>query len=284
MSCTVVTNRHGTLTFRIYFQSREYWKSTGKKDTPDNRRSVDALAVIISDAITKGTFSLDWFQEEEKREEPNRQTVGGYYLEWIKRMRPPVVRAGLERDYKDHFNWYILGKFEKVALVDVTPRALIEFRAYLLNERGLSLKSCRNVIDGSFRACIRDARQVDYLLDRDPFEALLWPRRQKPKPYPFTEAERDVIIAAFAKKSPFYVPFVYTLFWTGARPSELLALTWGDVDLRSGFIAINKSRYIENEGAPKTEGSDRQLKLLPSVVEVLKSLKPVHVTEKVLCF
>jgi hypothetical protein len=47
-------------------------------------------------------------------------------------MRPPVVRAGLERDYRDHFNWYILGKFEKVALVDVTPRALIEFRAYLL--------------------------------------------------------------------------------------------------------------------------------------------------------
>ena len=144
----------------------------------------------------------------------------------------------------------------------------------------MSLKSCRNVIDGSFRACIRDARQVDYLLDRDPFEAVLWPRGKKPKPDPFTEPERDTIIAAFAKKSPFYVPFIHTLFWTGARPSELLALTWGDVDLRFGFMMIDKSRYIEEEGAPKTEGSNRQLKLLPSVVEDLKSLKPVHVTEK----
>ena len=93
-------------------------------------------------------------------------------------------------------------------------------------EPGLSLKSCRNIIDASFRACIRDARKIDYLLDRDPFEALIWPRRQTPKPDPFTEAERDSVIAAFGKKSPFYVPFVHTLFWTGARPSELLELKW----------------------------------------------------------
>jgi hypothetical protein len=75
MSCTVVTNQHGTLTFRIYFQSREYWKSAGKKDTPENRRSVEALAVIISDAITKGTFSLDWFEEENKTENPDRKQL-----------------------------------------------------------------------------------------------------------------------------------------------------------------------------------------------------------------
>jgi integrase len=85
---------------------------------------------------------------------------------------------------------------------------------------------------------------------------LIWPRRQTPKPDPFTEAERDSIITAFSKKSPFYVSFVHTLFWTGARPSELLGLKWGDVDLRSGFITISKSRYIDEEAAPKTAGSD----------------------------
>jgi integrase len=78
---------------------------------------------------------------------------------------------------------------------------------------------------------------------------LLWPRRQTPKPDPFTEAERDSLIAAFGKKSAFYVPFVHTLFWTGARPSELLALRWGDVDLRSGFISVSKSRYMDEENS-----------------------------------
>ena len=131
-----------------------------------------------------------------------------------------------EKSFYFAFNRYILGKFKTVALIDVTPRRVDEFRAHLLNERALSLKSCRNIIDASFRACLRDARKIDYLLDRGPFKALIWPRRQTPKPDPFTELERDSIIAAFARKSPFYVPFVHTLFWTGARPSELLALNW----------------------------------------------------------
>jgi integrase len=278
MSCKVITNRHGILTFRIYFEGREYWKSTGKPDTPANREELEELAKIISRGIKNKTFSLEWFQEEARAEKPNNKTIGGYYVEWIERKKPPVVRAGLERDYREHFNRYILPKFKNVALVDVTPRKLDEFRAYLLNERGLSLKSCRNIIDASFRACIRDARKIDYLLDRDPFEALMWPRRQTPKPDPFTEDERDSIIAAFANKSPFYVPFTHTLFWTGARPSELLALKWGDVDLRAGFMTISKSRYIGEE-ATKTMGSDRAVKLIASVVEVLKRLKPLATTE-----
>jgi Phage integrase, N-terminal SAM-like domain len=69
--------------------------------------------------------------------------VGDYYVEWIARKTPPVVRAGLARDYKEHFQRYILPKFKSVALMDVTPRRLEEFRAYLLNARGSALKSCR---------------------------------------------------------------------------------------------------------------------------------------------
>jgi integrase len=34
------------------------------------------------------------------------------------------------------------------------------------------------------------------------------------------------------QEKPFYVPLVHTLFWMGARPSELLGLKWGDVEIR----------------------------------------------------
>jgi hypothetical protein len=51
---------------------------------------------------------------------------------------------------------------------------------------------------------VRDARKVDYLLDRDPFEALAWPRIQTAKPDPFTEEDRDKVLAQFRLKSPFY--------------------------------------------------------------------------------
>ena len=136
---------------------------------------MEALAHVIDDAIDQGSFSFDWFEDTDKQDKPESKTVGSYYLEWIERKTPPIVRAGLARDYREHFNRYILPRFKNVALVDVTPRRLEEFRAYLLNEWGFALKSCKNVIDAIFRACIRDARKIDYLLVRDPFEVLIWP-------------------------------------------------------------------------------------------------------------
>jgi hypothetical protein len=124
MACSVTVNQHGILTFRIYFRGQAKWKSTGKPETPKNRREVEALAVIISKGIKEKTFSWDWFQDESEQQKPDNKTVGGYYSEWIERKKPPVVRAGLERDYKEHFNRYILPRFGTVALVDVTPRLL----------------------------------------------------------------------------------------------------------------------------------------------------------------
>jgi integrase len=205
--------------------------------------------------------------------------IGEYYRIWIERKKPPVVRAGLERDYKEHFKRYILPKFEDVVITELTPALLEAFRSYLLQERGLALKSVRNIINASFRAMIRDARRVDYLIEKNPFEALGWPRVQPPKPDPFTEEERDNIISYFRSHIPFYFPFVYTLFFTGMRPSEALALRWGDIDLRRGEFSVTKSRYMEEEGNTKTAGSHRQSGLLPDVVDVLRTAKPLHVTE-----
>ncbi len=293
MACKVKTNQHGNLAFRLYWKDSKLginlksWEGTKLKDNPENRAEAEAQAKVISREMKRGKFDyLKWFpsgnrahlfKPPEQAEKP--LTVGEYYTQWIARKVPPVVRAGLARDYKEHYTRYIAAKFENVALVDVKPPILEEFRAYLLNERGLSIKSCRNVIDASFRAMMRDARKVDYLIERDPFEALTWPRVHTLKPDPFTEAERDKVIAQFTRKSPFYVPFVYTLLYTGMRPSEALALRWGDVDLTRGFISISKSRYMSDEGSPKTAGSHREITLLPGVVEALKRIKPLRVTE-----
>jgi integrase len=139
-------------------------------------------------------------------------------------------------------------------------------------------------MDASFRAMIRDARTVDYLIEKDPFEALVWPRRTPTKPNPFQEEERDAIIAYFRQKVSFDYPFVYTLFFTGMRPSEALALSWGDVDLKRREVSITKSLYLGEESGTKTEGSERVIKVHPNVVDILEAIKPLHVTEKSFVF
>jgi len=291
MACHVKVNRHGFLAFRLYWKGMESWEGTGLRDTVKNRRRVEARAEIINEEMEQGTFDyLKRFPEGNKshlfkpEEEPTKEdtgpkTVGQYYEEWIKTKKPPMVRKSLEQKYRQHYENYIEGQSSDVSIEEITPRFLENFRIYLLEERGLKLKTCRNIIDGTFRAMIRDARVVDYLIDKDPFAALKWPRTENTEPDPFTEEERDKILLYFKMKNPFYYPFIYTQFWTGIRPSEATALKWGSIDLDRGTFSITRSRHLGEENTTKTKGSWRTIRLLPNVEDLLKQSKPLRVTE-----
>jgi integrase len=193
--------------------------------------------------------------------------------------RTRFVRPGLHYDYTRQFRRYILPKFEEVALAEITLPVLEGFRSYLNQDMGLSLKSCRNIIDGTFRAMLRDARKYG-LIDRDYFADLEWPRIATPKQDPFTAEERDKILKHFREKHAYYYPFVATLFGTGARPSEIIALRWGDVDLRTGVVSISKSRYMDTDSPTKTVASEREISLGEPIVATLRTLKPLHVAER----
>ena len=62
MGCSVRTNRHGYLAFRLFFQGLESHEGTKLKDTPPNRRRVEARAQAIEGEIQDGVFDyLRWF-------------------------------------------------------------------------------------------------------------------------------------------------------------------------------------------------------------------------------
>jgi hypothetical protein len=63
--------------------------------------------------------------------------------------------------------------------------ALLERLRHLLRERGHSVKTTRNIVDGTFRALYRDARR-EGLVDGDPFIGLEWPRLPGRAPDPYT--------------------------------------------------------------------------------------------------
>ncbi|HEY7554741.1 MAG TPA: DUF3596 domain-containing protein [Candidatus Binatia bacterium] len=253
MACKVKVSRHGKLAFRFYWNGREFWQGTDWKDTAKNRIKAEGKAVEITEQIKAGTFDyLKWFPNGNKADDfrpksdaqaaERSLTVAEYYRDWIERRKPPFVRPGLHHDYVRQFRRYILPNFESKRLVDVDLMALDVFRASLNQVGGLSLKSCRNIIDGTFRAMMRDARAEKPSLGlTDHFANLRWKRLPTSKPDPFTPEERDVILKHFRQKHGFYYPFVATLFGTGARPSEIIALRWGDIDLKLGTLSISKS-------------------------------------------
>jgi hypothetical protein len=80
-------------------------------------------------------------------------TVQDYFDKWIETEIEPLFRRAQVRDYRQHFNAYILPKFKAVRLSAIGTGDLTDFRVELL-KRGLSVKTVRNIIDSSFRDAI----------------------------------------------------------------------------------------------------------------------------------
>ena len=288
MACKVKVNQHGYLAFRLYWDGRESWEGTDWRDTPKNRAKAEARAVLMTEEIERGEFGyLRWFPNGNKAHsfkpkqavavEIKPLTVRQYYEEWIEKKKPPFVRRSLERDYRQAFR--IINPFMgDTGLNDLTTDTLESLRMHIVEERKLSLKTARNIIDGSLRAMVRDAGRR---IDRNPFNDLpanWWPRRPQKDPDPYTEKERDAILKHYRNNRPYWAyAFVYFRFYTGTRPSEATALKWGSVDLLSGKATFLVSRHLGEENAPKTRASRRTVALLPNVVELLKSLLPLRV-------
>ena len=78
--------------------------------------------------------------------------------------------------------------------------------------------------------------------------------------------------------------------YTGLRIGELLALTWEDVDMKSGLIAVNKACHdkIEKNGTarivelPKTPSSKRIIPVPKQLLPVLRQLKKTGKCEPVI--
>ncbi len=312
MGCKIKANQHGRLALSVHWNGRRYWEGTGLPDTAKNRSQLDRLADLITAEIRANQFTADRYlhyfpngsharefrpaETETAVDAPAQSipTVKEYYDEWIKRKQPPFVRTATNRDYRQNMTRSVLPVAVKIGagsprpigellVTDVTAKILQQLQEKLVG-RGLSIKTVRNIMDSSFRAMMREVRTIDFLIDRDPFTALTWPRLAKRPADPFTEEERDKILKWFRKRDPFYYPFVLFLFHTGARPSEAVALRWGDVDAEQGIATIRLSRYLGSEGATKTQKSERTIKLLPEVREALRRLRPLHATEETYVF
>jgi integrase len=81
----------------------------------------------------------------------------------------------------------------------------------------------------------------------------------------------DMVTVFLAACPPWWRPDFTVAFWTGARPNELAALKWGDVDAARGILRIRAGRYRGTEGPPKTASSVSHIDMFPAVTDALKA-------------
>ncbi|HUO04315.1 MAG TPA: DUF3596 domain-containing protein [Candidatus Binataceae bacterium] len=276
---------------------RRFAEATALRDTPENRERVERQAELIGAEIRTGQFDyLKWFPHGNRATdfltasevspegggtETGSPTVREYYDEWIERKVAPLVRVSANRDYRIHFRTHILDVLGDTALSDLSLAHLEDLRT-TMRKRGSSEKTIRNVIDGSLRAMVRDAGQDD-IPAAFPFPKMRWPEKIVPGPSPFTAEERDALLDYFkakrwksgaktARRHYPYFAFVYTMFFTGMRPSEASAIHVGSVNLKARTIQVERSRHLGAEAAPKTLRARRIVRLMRANVKVLEPL------------
>lgn len=134
-------------------------------------------------------------------------------------------------------------------VADVTQARIVEYKAYLANERHAAAATITNAL-----AIQRDfavfCRQQGYRTD-DPTLNVTRPPKQRPRPKPLYEEEIAVLLDAL--RVPMWLPHhrvwhwqrnrrcVYLLLYSGLRLKEAAGLTYADVHLAANVIEVPRA-------------------------------------------
>ena len=222
------------------------------------RRAVRRMAVraedgdvVLSAGATLRTWATTWVESGRA----------------ARRRRPSTVAA-----YDYRLTTYVLPRIGGVRLRELTPLDVDDL-AHELTAAGLSASTVKGALV-ALAACLADAVR-GRLLATNPASGVEVPEsapRTRPVVPPTPEQVRAVLDAC--QGSP-VEGIVVVLASTGARIGEVLAMTWGAVDLDAGAwsIAATTTRGADGGvvvGARTKAGDARTVYLAPDVVDVLR--------------
>jgi len=201
---------------------------------------------------------------EAQPDERQAPTFGALADQWIEENRPrwkPSTRSNYEQLLTSHLR-PAFGDTKITNVTDASARQLVT----KLHDAGLGARRI-NLTIIVLKMVTRSGRRF---LREDPLAGVKMLREPATEIDPLTPDEVDAFLAACPKH---WRPYFTAAFYTGARPGELIALKWGDVDANAGRFRIRAARYRGVEGTPKTPGSVRDVDMLPPVVDALRVQK-----------
>jgi integrase len=281
---------NGRLQLRFSYQGTRHCLSLGLTDTPVNRKAATAKAKLIESDIT-----FDRLDTTLAKYKP------GYGLSLIPTViptEPSITLSVLWQQYLEHKalnaspktinSTYApvsahLAKCKTDGLVDA-----VKFRMELLQVTTQS-QARRSLMQLS-AACNWGIKHR--LIPSNPLQGMYTELEatQPSPPKSFTPDQRDTIIQAFETSHYYkhYAHFVKALFWSGARPSELIGLRWGSITPDCGRIHFHESIVevsgkLERRQETKT-GLKRWFSCTPRLQAMLESIRPQKPAEDAFVF
>lgn len=247
--------------------------------TPANLKKVAQHRAAILDAIAHNTFDYAvTFPESKNRFKfADRPQSAGTLLEdyletWIKG-KQKQLKASTWAGYNKIVTMLNQTDLGRVLLPELRR---VHVRDWCKKQKS-SNKWLANV-QSVLRSALQDALDDD-LIETNPLYGWKYENAETIKTKddvdPFEPIEREAILGAMSE--PQNKNMFEFLFWTGLRTSELVALTWDDIDWIHGEARINKAKtqFADEPEPPKTRKGVRDVKLLAPALAALKRQKEI---------
>jgi len=232
-------------------------------------------------ATVEEAVAVKLARHAEVRMERRGPTLHGYALAWVGRYAGSgrdSVREHTRRQYRRLLARFALRYFDReVRVAEVDRVAVQQFVDWLIAQPGrkgrLSDRSVANALT-PLRAVL-DAAVAEGLLENNPAEAVLLPRRRGGRAYEFQERRfltREELARLLDEVPTKWRTLFELLAATGLRISEAIALRWSDLQLDASAPHLRVSRAIVRGvvGAPKSRHGAR---LVPLPAELAVTLR-----------
>lgn len=204
-------------------------------------------------------------------------TVGTWLERWLTLIESSVEPNTLA-PYRRHVRLHLAPRIGGAKLLKFRPADVESLYARLLKD-GMSGAMVRKV--ATTLSVAMNHAITSQLIPSNPTRGIRRPKAIRPE-IEFLDGEQAAALVG-ACEGERLGPLFLLLLDSGARPGEVLALTWRDVDFAAGRISITKSleeiKGVQRVKKPKTESSIRQIKLTPNTVAVLNAHRKAMLVE-----
>ncbi|MDS0526086.1 site-specific integrase [Clostridium sp. SHJSY1] len=249
--------KHGTWYLQFYFTT---WTGERKKK--------------LKRGFKKKGDALEWEREFLNKQQANPDMTFGSLVELYFDDMESRLRISTIANKKYMINLKILPYFKNMAINQIKATHIRKWQNKLMkDDKGYSetyLKSINNQLVAIFNYAVKyynlkenPCHKAGGMGKKNADEMLFW-----------TKEEYESFIECVSDKPQSKIAFE-TLYWTGMRIGELMALTLSDIDFNNNTININKS--LQRIGkkdivtAPKTPKSTRIILITDSLCNDLKS-------------
>lgn len=216
--------------FTYDIDGKKYWVKVGWKSEGYSAQHAFEMRAEYIQVARHGKPA----EPETKQDENNPKTFGEawaiYSEKWL-----PTLRRG--KDEEGRYLHHIAPRFADTPLHLIKVIDLEGFKQELLTQKGLSPKTCKHILS-LMKAVYRKMVEWELYSGPIPLLSLQMPKVDNARLKFLTKQQAEEVLEALKRRNVKWWGIAAISLYSGLRLSEILSLTWGDLNIDEGILDV----------------------------------------------